>query len=231
MSFEIKKDPSKVILLATGAGWENAPIKSEKTIYALNDYIMVEKYGVMPDFLFIMDILDEKPQVVSNVTNLGEVIQRINKMRIPMIAPYKYEEIPMSQAFPIKEVVQKFGVPYFTNTICYMIAYALLQGAKEIELWGINQAGSHEYTEERGGVEFWIGIALGMGVKITINGKDSQLLLYKGRYGKGTMYGYLLSYDQVVSTEEKFGAPVIRKLLQPKPAHPRSFKMKNEIKS
>jgi hypothetical protein len=107
-----------------------------------------------------------------------------------------------------------------------MIAYALLQGAKEIEFYGVNQAGSHEYTEERGGVEYWIGVASGLGVKISINGKDSQLLKYKGRYGgdEGILYGYLQSYKDLVRTQQKFGKPIVRKLLNPPVQHFRTVR-------
>ena len=216
--FEIKKDPTRICIMATGDGWQLAPPETEKTIYALNDFIKVEKYRIKPDLFFIMDCLDEKPQVVSGDDNLGGIIQRINNLKIPLIAPYKYEEIPLSEAFPLKECVEKFGIPYFSNTIAYMIAYALLKGAKEIETYGVNQAGSHEYTEERPSVEYWLGIAVGMGVKVTINGKDSQLLKYKGRYGNGILYGYLQNYQQIIDAETKFGKPIVRKLLSsPRP--------------
>jgi len=217
MSFEIKKNKESVIICATGSGWELTPQQSEKIIYALNDYVNIEKYGLKPDVLFIMDVLDEKPQIVSSITNLGEIVMRINKMKVPLIAPFKYEEIPLSEAFPIEECVKVFGMPYFTNTICYMIAYALLKGAKEIELYGVNQAGSHEYTEERGGVEYWLGVANGLGVKITIHGKDSQLIKYKGRYGNNILYGYLQSFEDIMIAKQKFGGMVIRKLLAPQP--------------
>lgn len=227
MPFEIKKDPTKVLICATGAGWEAVPKNSEKTIYALNDYISTERYGLNPDILFIMDILDEKPGIVSGSSNLGETIQRINNMRIPLVAPFKYEEIPLSEAFPLEECVKEFGLPYFTNTICYMIAYALLKGAREIELYGVNQAGSHEYMEERGGVEYWIGIANGMGVNVTINGKDSQLLKYKGRYGNEMLYGYLQNYEDIKGAKIKFGDQVIRKLLMPHEPVSRSVRKVN----
>lgn len=214
--FTIKKDPTKVVIIATGSGWDLGPVETEKTIYALNDYIKIERYKVMPDLLFIADVLDEKPQIVQGVDNLGEVIQRINQMKVPLIAPYKYEEIPLSEAFPLKECVAKFGMPYFSNTIAYMIAYALLKGAKEIELYGVNQAGSHEYSEERPSVEYWLGIAAGMGVKITIGGKDSQLLKYKGNVSQnGMLYGYRQSYEEILETEKKFGAPIVKRLMKP----------------
>lgn len=213
--FEIKKDPSKFTICATGSGWELAPQITDNIVYALNDYIQIEKYGIRPDILFVMDILDEKPQVVSGQNNLGEVIMRINNFRCPLIGPYKYAEIPLSETFPLEACVKEFGYPYFTNTICYMIAHALLMGAKEINIYGVNQAGSHEYTEERGGVEYWIGIAVGRGVKVTINGKDSQLLMYKGRYGRGMLYGYLQNYDEIIQAKEKFGVMIVRRLTAP----------------
>jgi hypothetical protein len=217
MAFTIKKNPKKIMICATGSGWQLAPKNSEKTIYVLNDYVHKEKYGINPDKLFIMDILDEKPGVVSGSENLGTIINKINQLRIPLVAPFKYEEIPLSEAFPLEESVKEFGIPYFTNTIAYMIAYALLQKPEEIELFGVNQAGSHEYTEERGGVEYWLGVANGRGVKITINGKDSQLMKYKGRYGNNILYGYLQNYQDFISSKKKFGDQVIRKLLKPQP--------------
>src|SRR3990167_9536755 len=80
---------------------------------------------------FAQILLDEKPQVVSGQTPLGELVQKINQMRVPFVGPYKYEEIPLSEAFPLEECFKEFGVVYFTNTICFMIFYALLHGAKE----------------------------------------------------------------------------------------------------
>jgi len=221
MPFSLKKDPSRFLILATGEGWQLSPTQSNAMIYCLNDYTSIEKYGVQPDVLFMLDILDEKPQVVSGQTPLGELVQRINQMRVPFVGPYKYEEIPLSEAFPLEECMKEFGLAYFTNTICYMIVYALLKGAKEIELFGVNQAGSHEYTEERGGVEFWLGVAIGKGVKVTINGKDSQVLRYKGRYGNNILYGYLQTYEEVLEAKKRFGEPIVRKLFAPKKPYSR----------
>ena len=116
MPFKLKKNPEKVLVLATGSGWELSPTESNAMIYCLNDYTSIEKYGVEPDILFMLDVLDEKPQVVSGQTPLGELVQRINQMGVPFVGPYKYEEIPLSEAFPLEECMKEFGVVYFTNT-------------------------------------------------------------------------------------------------------------------
>jgi hypothetical protein len=218
MGFEIKKDPSKWFVCGTGQGWELVPKQTEATVICLNDYIQFERYQVKMDYLMLMDSLDQKPNIVSGAQNLGEVIARINALKVPLIAPYKYAEIPLSEEFPLEECVKEFGLPYFTNTICYMIAFALLKGAKEIQLFGVNQAGSHEYTEERSGVETWLGIAMGRGVRVIVNGQNSTLFRFKGRYGRsGLLYGYLAGYEEVLKDKQRFGESIIKKLIQPTP--------------
>lgn len=224
MPFEIKKNPTKFQIMGTGDGWQLAPIQSDAIIYCLNDYVFKERYDIQPDVLFIMDVLDEKPQIVAGLNNLGEVVDRINKMGVPLVAPFKYAEIPLSRAFPLKECVQTFGLPYFTNTISYMIAYALMNGAKEIDLYGINQASSSEYFYEKAGVEYWLGIANGLGVKITINGSKSELLTNKSRFGGGILYGYNQTFDEVRMMEEKFGTPIVKKLSAPIPLKSRTVR-------
>lgn len=212
MAFEIKKNPKKWIVAGTGSGWELMPKESSSIIFCLNDFIRVENYGVKMDYLAIMDILDEKPQIVSGKDNLGEVVKRINDLKVPLICPYKYEEIPLSEPFPLEECRKVFGLPYFSNTIGYMIAYALLKGAEEISIYGVNQASSGEYTMEKAGVEYWLGIAVGRGVKITINGDKSELLTNKQRWGAGMLYGYNLNYDQIMDNNLRFGSNIIKSL-------------------
>ena len=217
MAFEIKKDPTKWIVAGTGDGWQMIPKNTEKTVMCLNDYIYTERYGVKPDLLCLMDILDEKPQIVSGINNLGEVIARINSMKVPLIAPYRYEEIPLSEAFPLAECVKRFGQPYFLNTIAYMIAYALLKGAKEIETYGVNQASSSEYFYEKSSVEYWLGVANGVGTKVTIHGPKSELLSNKTRFGGNILYGFNQTYDQIIEAEKKFGPGTVKRLTGFKP--------------
>jgi hypothetical protein len=213
--FEIKKNPKQVFICGTGSGWEAVPKESSATIYCLNDFIRTERYGVKMDKLFVMDILDEKPQIISGVDDLSGVIKRINDIGVPLIAPCKYEEVPLSEAFPIEECVKRFGQPYFSNTICYMIAYAIMQGAEEIETFGVNQASSSEYSMEKAGVEYWLGIAVGLGIKVTIHGEKSELLTSKTRWGAGLLYGYNLPYEEIIRINERMGGNVVKKLKVP----------------
>lgn len=90
----------------------------------------------------------------------------INAQNIPVISLHKFKEINKLRVYPYDKIVERFGSEFFTNTICYMIAYALYKGYKKIRLYGIDLATQLEYILERGGVEFWVGVATGMGVKV-----------------------------------------------------------------
>jgi len=213
MSFEIKKDKTKWILCGTGIGWEFAPKESDAIIFGLNDLLFVEKYRIKLDYLAIMDVLDEKPQIVAGIDKIENIINRINALQIPLIAPYKYDEIPLSEAFPLEECAKEFGMLYFGNTIGYMIAYVLMKGAKEINIYGVNQASSSEYFYEKASVEYWIGMAVGRGVKVIINGDKSELLTNKSRFGGNLLYGYAQTFENIIRTKQKFGVPIIYKLI------------------
>jgi hypothetical protein len=66
------------------------------------------------------------------------------------------------------------GSRYFTNSISFMIAYAVYEGLvcghqwDEIHVYGVDMAVGDEYIAQRPSCEYWIGIAEGMGVKVYI---------------------------------------------------------------
>lgn len=225
--FEPKKDTKQIAICGTGQGWQLIPPMTNKVVYCLNDFIRTEKYRVRPDVLFIMDVLSEKPQIVSGFDNLGGVVAKINELKVPFIAPYKYEEIPLSQAFPIEEAYNEFGWPYFGNTIAYMICYALLDFINQerekgnegrdlrgyrIDTYGINQAGSVEYLEEKGSVEYWLGVANGMGVTVSVHGENSQVLKYNRRSPVSILYGYNMDFNSVMMQKKQLGETVVKRL-------------------
>lgn len=80
-----------------------------------------------------------------------------------------YEGYPSAVKYPKDEIVNRFGRSYFTNGIAYMIALALHQGGyEEIQLWGIDMRHNEEYALQRPCTEYWLGIAIGLGIKVYI---------------------------------------------------------------
>lgn len=71
--------------------------------------------------------------------------------------------------FPYKEAEALYGSLYLTSSPAYMIAYAMLKGATEIQLYGIDLSVSdHEYFWQRPCVEAWVGFAKGRDIDVQI---------------------------------------------------------------
>lgn len=94
--------------------------------------------------------------------------------------------------YPYKKVAGRFDTNYFTDTITYMIAYALYKntylarnpaGVVRLELarplnlrlFGVDMVTTIEYRSSKGGVEFWLGIARGLGCEVSVS-KGSAIL-------------------------------------------------------
>lgn len=76
-------------------------------------------------------------------------------------------EWPTATAYPKDLVVEAFG-RYFTNSISWMIALAIYEGATEIGVYGVDMATGSEYANQRPSCEYFLGFAAGRGIKVTI---------------------------------------------------------------
>lgn len=65
-----------------------------------------------------------------------------------------------AHAFPKAAIEATFG-RYFTSSPAWMIAHALMDGVKELHIYGIHLATEHEYLEQRPNFEFLCGRVLG----------------------------------------------------------------------
>lgn len=177
-----------IILLGSGPKWQDCPF--DKPVWAVAKMILNKIPLKRVDMLFNMDDVSNMasfdPTSPYRVKFSREIfVDAINKSGVPFVTSYSCEPIKNCVQFPLKEIYEKYGIFYFTNTVCFMIAYALYTGVESIDFWGIAQSGMKEYLNERRGVEFWIGIATGLGTKITINGPSSLL-----KHDKNIVYGY-----------------------------------------
>jgi hypothetical protein len=98
-----------------------------------------------------------------------------NPWNIPIYMQYYNDLVPNSRDYPLHEVVHKFfhnfwrgdqHVKYFTSTFAYMMGIALLEGFERVEVYGFEMADEIEYVKQKACAEFWIGLALGLGVEV-----------------------------------------------------------------
>lgn len=100
------------------------------------------------------------------------------------------EFIPNLIAYPKAQVTELYGT-YFTNSISWMIAHALLEAGDDptkpplrthIGVFGVDMAVDTEYTSQRPSCEYFLGIARGRGIKLNLP-PTSDLLKSPFLYG------------------------------------------------
>jgi len=175
------KVPKRVFILGRGKGfldYEEFNALSTHDVWAVLSVIQMVHEGI--DLVFDPHDIDKPTSAVKAVH------KKIKKLKIPIFLQKVSPGLPTSMKYPLKEIVDEFGITYFTNTVCYMIAYAIYIGVEQIDLAGVNQVGKDEYINQKGGVEFWLGFAKGKGLKVGVHGMYSKVLKNKDK----RLYGY-----------------------------------------
>lgn len=80
-----------------------------------------------------------------------------------------------SKPFPLRSIIESLGSDYFTNSISYLVALAVYRKFDSIKLYGVDQRKDEDYASEKGAVEYWLGIARGRGMHISIS-EGSEVL-------------------------------------------------------
>lgn len=75
--------------------------------------------------------------------------------------------VPNAMPFPKDELVARFGCDFFTSSFAWMMALAIVKGAKEIALYGIDMASRDEYIRQRPGFFFFRYMARCHGIKVS----------------------------------------------------------------
>lgn len=88
---------------------------------------------------------------------------------------------PQARRFPIEEADARFGT-YWASGPSYMVALAIMEGYREIHIYGIHLATQQEYVDQRPNFEHLLGIARGMGIVVHM-AKDSPVMRHGWRYG------------------------------------------------
>jgi len=87
-----------------------------------------------------------------------------------LVLQKKNVDYPEAQEYPLQEIIDSLKAAYFNNTIAYMIAYAIYMNPdlEELGIFGVDMAAETEYKSQRPCCEFWLGVAYGRKIIITI---------------------------------------------------------------
>lgn len=103
------------------------------------------------------------------------------KNNCPVYMQQAWDMVPTATVYPLAEVLGTFG-GYFTNTVSYMIALAIHEGFEEIHVYGVDMAVDSEYHHQRPSCEYFLGVAVGRGIKIHVPA-EADLLKTRFLYG------------------------------------------------
>lgn len=108
-------------------------------------------------------------------------IEFLKKLPIPV---YMQDKRYCPNATPLEKdkLVKEFGPYYFTSSFSWMMAKAMMDGAKEIALYGIDMASKDEYILQRPGAYHFFNEARKRGIKMTAP-YESDIMQPPGLYG------------------------------------------------
>jgi hypothetical protein len=110
------------------------------------------------------------------------------------LVKYAYKNLVVSDTFPIKgqeiypeKEASEFLGGFLSSSPAYMMAYALLKGATDIGLYGIDMSvDDHEYFKQRPDMYAWIAYAKAKGVNVVI---PKETPLFVSTYSEGRDWG------------------------------------------
>ena len=100
---------------------------------------------------------------------------------VPVYMIDKDPMVPTSVRYPLEELLDEFG-HYFTSTMAYMVALAIHEGCDELRIYGVALDKGIEYVEQKAGMEYFLGIAKGRGIKVVL--PTQSPLLHAPLYGR-----------------------------------------------
>ena len=199
-----------IIILAMGPSRGYCPFDTETWGVNMSHIIIYNMKGRL-DKLFIGHNPNPYPTLYSVQDGLRrpsgnwgwDYIDGLAKMGVDVITLHRIKGV-QSRLYPLKRLIKKFGTDYFTDTMCYMLAYAIDKKYDKIRIYGVDMADRQEFIWEKGGIEYWIGFARGLGIEVYI-APGSNLCKTKTRkpYVDGaneamlpiTSYGSRVKYD------------------------------------
>lgn len=161
----------KVNIIGRGTGWEDAP-RNE-----LSWGITLINLKRDVDLVIDMNVYEDG--------RWGE-IERLDAIKSREKAATVHIPYIDLTNYPVDTIIKFFETDYFSNTVDYAIALAIYKGYTEIGLYGINMMRGSEYAYQKAGVEFWIGQAMGRGIKVINHSPISTILKTRD----GLLYGY-----------------------------------------
>jgi hypothetical protein len=144
------------------------------------------------DRVFHMDDvrIQEMRAAAAPNSNIAAMLPWLKAHPGPVYTSRTHPDYPGLVEMPIEAMINDLGFAYFNSTAAWAVAYAIYIGAGKITLFGFDftYANAHHAEKGRACVEFWLGIAHGRGIKISVPRKSSLMDACNAQAER--LYGY-----------------------------------------
>lgn len=152
----------KIILVGTAAQWREAPFDDPNCEIWVTGGI----WGLVPRLDRYWEIHGTRTieEIYLKEPGWLEFVQKLGPRFICKDADPRW---PDATVFDFQTAMKEFGT-FFTSSISWMLATAILAQAKEIGVFGVNAAHGTEYGYQKPALCYFMGIALGKGIKVSV---------------------------------------------------------------
>ena len=134
-------------------------------INALGDVLACDRIFHMDDVAVQEARAAAKPK-----SNIARMLEWMRQHPGPIYTSVVRPGYPGLVPFPLEDVLNAGGVPYFNNTVAYAIAYARFIGVRKLSLYGVDftRPNIHQGEQGRACCEFWLGLCTADGIEIDL---------------------------------------------------------------
>jgi hypothetical protein len=156
----------KIAILGTAGGWQDAPFNDDSwELWGLNTLYKQLSPAQLSRFSRWFELHGDTP--ITRLRRPDDHWASLEALKVPVYTFHELPTITRVVKFPIQTAIDQ-GKDYFACTMCYQVALALSEGVTELALYGISLTTAREALVERPCLEWWLGLAEGRGVRVTI---------------------------------------------------------------
>jgi len=192
------------VILGKGPTWDQCKFDCE--VWGINDCYLHSPTPIRIDL--VQQIKD-----ISHVPEYGDV-EELRKAKellgfeLVTATPIDYKDLHEDRLYPIREIVDHFQSKFFSNSFTWLMALAIYEKfdkadndkLEQIELYGCDLRGDHEYLRELASMDFWCGVAMGRGIRIKVPQLSAVL-----KYPNGVIYGSWGNLQDEIEAREFHG--------------------------
>lgn len=172
-----QKTSDKVLILGTMPSWKKAPLDdSTWEVWGMNAFWNTwGKYATRWFEIHPVSIMKKEG---------WKYYSWLEKCPIPIYMRKHYANIPTSIPYPLNEVSNGY-LKIFSSTFCYQLALAIHEDFKTIGIYGVDfsRGTLRERFIEWRGILYWIGVAMGKGIKLQFPNNEENELAHRHFYG------------------------------------------------